>query len=88
MLHIDQASNLVYVYSTRNDLNNLEINLSRKKGRDRIEYNSPLSILFYGNSFYKLELTTPPALDSVEYDYEITANGEIIDKGILRYGTI
>ena len=88
MIHINPAENYIYIYSGLDGLDNFSLKLSRQKARDTIEIIVPLSVEFFGNSFYKLLIDPAPTLDSVEYVYEVTADGVIIDKGILRYGAI
>jgi len=88
MIHLTGGDTQLYVYSGDDSLTTFELILTRKKGRDTEKITVPLTIEFYGNSFYKLDAPTLPTLDTVEYDYEITASAKTIDKGILRYGTI
>lgn len=88
MIHINPAENHIYIYSGIDGLTNFSLKLSRQKARDTIEIIVPLTVVFFGNSFYKLLMSPAPTLDSVEYVYEVTADGVIIDKGILRYGAI
>ena len=92
MQHIEPLQNVLYIYSGLPDLNNFNLKLTYKKAREIIEINLPLTVLFFGNSFYKLEIVPAPTLENIEYNYIITADGQqigqIIDKGILRYGAI
>ena len=88
MIHLAGASKELYVYTGTENLTDFVLVLTRKKGRELEEITVPLIIDFYGNSFYKLEAPTLPTLETIEYDYEITASGKTIDKGILRHGTI
>jgi len=92
MQHIEPGQNLLYIYSGIAGLTNFSIKLTYKKAREIIEINLPLTVLFFGNSFYKLEIVPAPTLENVEYNYTITADGVdpglVIDKGILRYGPI
>lgn len=88
MIHLEPSEDTIYVYSGIPGLANWEITLKRKKGREIDTITLPLSVEYYGNSFYKLNFTAPPTLSTVEYDYEITADGATIDKGILRYGMV
>jgi hypothetical protein len=87
MITIDTGLNDVYVYSKNSSLINWNLKLMTKQIRDKIEIDIPMTVDFFGNSFYKLTFT-PPVLDSKEYDFEITSGTELIDKGILRNGTI
>lgn len=87
MITIDTGLNSVYVYSKNSTLIDWNLKLIGKEIRERIEIDIPMTVDFFGNSFYKLTFTSP-ALTSKEYDFEITSGTELIDKGILRNGSI
>jgi len=84
MIHVTEGINSVYLYSTKRDLIDIELKIQGKDIRERTEIVLPLTVLFFGNSFYKLE-TTIPELNSVEFSYQITSGGDVIDQGLLRY---
>jgi len=88
MIHLTPTDDYIYIYSGTPGLTNLSLKLTRKKAREIIEIVVPLTVEYYGNSFYKLLMSPAPVLDGVEYNYTVTANAVIIDKGILRNGPI
>lgn len=88
MIHLKPSETALYVYAGTIGLTGFEISLKRKKGRSIETIVLPLTVEYFGNMFYKLVFNTAPTLEEVEYDYEITANGALIDKGILRYGLV
>lgn len=86
MLHTEEGANNIYVYSTKTDLTTFEISLERRTGRTLEEVTLPLNVIYFGNSFYQLELNLASGeLTPTEYYYSIKANGEEIDNGFLRY---
>jgi hypothetical protein len=74
------------MYSDQESLINWMIKITGKNGRDTKTVLNVFPTPFRtSNKRYLLEWECP-ILSSIEYDYEITADTEIIDKGILRYG--
>jgi len=88
MLHLDNTTTAIYVYSGIQDLTNWTLEIERVKGREEVTEVVPLTVDYFGNSFYKLTLDTQPTLDQAEYSYKVKAGNDTIDNGILRYGAI
>ena len=86
MIHAQEGINSLYVYSTNEALTDFEITLQGKEIRERVEQTYPLTLISFNNSYFELELDLP-VLNSVEWSYQITSGGEIIDSGLLRYGS-
>jgi hypothetical protein len=87
MIHVETGINSVYLYSADSTLIDFNIKITGKEGRELVDINVPLTIAFFGNSFYQLTFTAP-ALKNIEYTYDITSEGVTKDKGILRNGNI
>ena len=87
MIHVTQGTITNAVYSEIEGLVNWNIKLTGKDGRTSSSQNIPMVETNKSDRRYYLDWIVP-ALTKVEYDYEITADGVLIDKGILRYGMV
>ena len=86
MIHAQEGNNTLFVYSTNEALTDFEITIQGKDIRERVEQTYPLTIIDFNNSYFELQLELP-VLNSVEWSYQITSGAQIIDSGLLRYGS-
>lgn len=87
MIHVTEGTITTAVYSDIDLLTNWNMKLTGKSGRTSSSQDIPMVETNKSDRRYYLEWIVP-ALTKVEYDYEITADGVLIDKGILRYGMV
>ncbi len=88
MLHLDNSTLYIYIYSGLKDLTQWTLEIDRVKGREKVTTTVSLTVAEFSNSYYKLVLDSQPALDPAEYGYIVKAGNDTIDNGILRYGAI
>lgn len=87
MIHVKQGNITTAVFSEKEGLTNWNIKLTGKSGRTSSSQDIPMVETNKSDRRYYLDWIVP-ALTKVEYDYEISADGVLIDKGILRYGMV
>ena len=83
MIHVEQGITITAIYSEIEGLTDWEIKLTGKTGRTSTSENVQMVEVEKASRRYYLEWVVP-ALTKVEYDFEVSANGVLIDKGILR----
>jgi hypothetical protein len=83
MIHVEEGTTITAIFSEKENLTNWSIKLISKTGRTSTSENIPMLEVEKSSRRYYLEWLVP-TLNKVEFNFEISADGVIIDKGILR----